>query len=276
MGLEQAREQVDNFATQGAEQREQATPQDSPSAAEQRLLDLNSVEKFKYEGKEWTQKELKEAILRQQDYTKKTQSLSQERQQFVSEKEKAKFDYNLRYDLEQVIANPELADKFREIYPKEYHAFLDRLLPQQQSQQNQAQLPKEVLDKLSKVDQIEKSLMEKDIQVELAQIDSIMDKMSKKYEYADSDTVLAKAQVLSERGTKLTEQQWDELFKENHEAHMGRYKKMYASEFEKQKTANQKGKDTPPGGGVPGQAPVVARTLKEARENAIASLTGGR
>lgn len=279
MAFEQVREQLNNMeSTQQEAQTDKEIPQGSEplTKAEQKILDLDSLDRVSLGGKEWTLKDLKNSILMHQDYTKKTQTLAQERQRL---EEQSKFDLNLRYDLQAVLDNPQLAAEFKKIYPKEYHDLLDKYLSlnqpstQPDSTAQQPQIPKEFL---SRVESIESKFFEKEIEAETAKIDAIIEKYSKQYDLAEVDLVLAKAQALSEKGTKLDEKGWEHIFKTTHEALENRFKERYSKEFKKQQEASKNAKDVPPGGGIPGQAPVTPRTLKEAKEAMIASLTGNK
>jgi hypothetical protein len=275
MGFEQVREQLDKIEStpQEAPQTDNETPQQSEqlTKAEQKILDLDSLDRVSLGGKEWTLKDLKNSILMHQDYTKKTQNLAQERQRL---EEQSKFDLNLRYDLQAVLDNPQLANDFKKIYPKQYHDLLDKYLSlNQQPQENAPQQPAIPKEFLSRVESIESKFFEKEVEAETAKIDSIIEKYSKQFDMADVDLVLAKAQALSEKGTKLDEKGWEQIFKTTHEALETRFKEKYSKEFKKQQDVSSKSKDIPPGGGIPGQAPVMPRTLREAKDAMIESLT---
>ena len=229
---------------QGQDQSHEGSGQSQPQQVE-----LDKLEKFMFEGKEWSPKDLREAMMRQADYTRKTQELSKDRQ-FIEEK---KFVDNLQYDLSEVRNNPHLAEKFRQTYPEKYHAYLDFVLQKEmqqssQQQQPQVQLPKEIMDRLSKVDQIEKQLFEKEVEATTAQLDSMYATMQSKYPMADEKTVTAMARSVLDAGTKLTPEVWERIFKEDHSYHEGRYKKVYSSQVNQQKQANRVAKDVPTGG----------------------------
>lgn len=278
MGLEQAREQMNESLNQETSS-QSALPQESISqdggqkTAEEKLLELDSVQKFKFNGKEWDPKELQKSIMLHSDYTKKTQSLAQERQRLAEEQ---KFDLNLRYDLENVLRDPSLASEFKKLYPKEYHTLLDTYLQKagladQEKPVNQ--VPPEIANRLATIEQ---QLHEKDVEKNIAEIDATIEKLSKEYPRADIELVISRVKALSDQGHKITSDAWKEVFKWSENRNLEAYKKYYSDEFKKQKEASQSAKDIQPGGGVPGQAPVVPKNLKEAREAAIAALSGKR
>src|SRR3954464_16064772 len=82
------------------------------------MVDLESLEKFRYAGREMTPKELQQAVMLQSDYTRKTQQLAEER----------KYYDNLSADLSAVAQNPQLAAKFKEVYPEKFHDYLAYVL----------------------------------------------------------------------------------------------------------------------------------------------------
>ena len=102
------------------------------------IYDLEKLSKFKYQGQELTPKDLEAMILRQKDYTQKTQALSKERESFQSEQ---KFYENLYYDLNNVKNNPQLANEFIKIYPEKFHEYLKQVLGQTDQTQKQEQRP---------------------------------------------------------------------------------------------------------------------------------------
>jgi hypothetical protein len=100
-------EQIEGGNDSPSAQQSEAAPESTP----QTVAELDKLEKFKFEGQEYTPQELKNAILRQSDYTRKTQEFSQER----------RFYDNLQADLRSVRSNPALAAEFRRTYPEKFH-----------------------------------------------------------------------------------------------------------------------------------------------------------
>ena len=58
--------------------------------------------------------------MRMKDYTQKTQRLSP-----IAKEQK--YIENIDADLQAVIANPSLAQQFKQVYPQKYHFLVDRL-----------------------------------------------------------------------------------------------------------------------------------------------------
>lgn len=270
MGLEEAREQLNASIDEAPEK---GAADAAPESKVSEITDLDSLEKFKFDGKEWTAKDLKAAYMMQQDYTRKTQALSEERRRL---EENSKFDLNLKYDLQRVLQDPSLAQQFRSLYPKEYHVFLDKLVGEQQKSEDkgsgQGQVPPELLGRL---DKLESTLFEKDVQNESAQIDSIMQKMAAKYDLAGQvpDLILARAEILAQNG-KLDEKAWESIYKSVQDEAEKLFKGHYDKQFKQQQNASRKAKDAGPGGGTPGQAPVAPKSLKDATRAAMEALAG--
>lgn len=246
----------------------------------QDLIDLGKVEKFLWNGKEMTPKELEQSFMRQSDYTKKTQSLAEER----------KYSENFLFDALQVFRDPKLISKFQQIYPISYQEKLNSVLDEwnnlSQSQKNsvlnqsgqkddKAELPPEVLKRLEKLEGVaqtyEQRVFQEEVKAAEAQIDSALSKYLTKYNLADEESVLAKAQQAHQQGIALNDQTWERLIKLDHEKNMGRYQQHYKSQINKQQDANLRGRDTAAGGGVPGQAP-KRLSFDEATKAAIRDL----
>lgn len=239
-----------------------ATPANSGATASE-LHDLEKLERFKFDGRETTYKDLKSAYMRNEDYTRKTQELSQERNYYD----------NLNADLARVRSNPELATKFREIYPEKFHAYLD-YVSQKQSEAPAAKGAdtQPALDPklISRIDQIEKMVTEDKVTAIEAKLEAQDQRMAAKYAMASIKAVYADAQEMHKKGTKLTEEVWERLWRDNHEEHSKRYEAHYKNQVEKQKEANSRSKDTGAGGGIPGQAPQRV-ALKDVGEHYIKS-----
>lgn len=253
--------------TQESEQSLETSPVEQTSAAPQ-VVDLDSLEKFKYAGRELTPKELQSMIMMQSDYTRKTQALAEER----------KYYDNLGADLAAVKANPSLADRFKSVYPEKFHSYLDYVVSQstqgQGAQQQTQQTPQYQIDPEFKrrFDAIESELNERKIAAINAELDAKFKTLSEKYPYADEEAAIARAQALIDRGEKLTDKVWEGIFKSVHERYDQLIKKQQSAQFNKQKQANLKGKDAAAGGGIPGQAPKQPRTIKEASKFALDEL----
>lgn len=234
------------------------------------MLDLDSAKKFKFQGREWTPEELNKATLMQSDYSRKTQEIAKER----------KFHDNLKADLEHVKRDPNLAEAFKQAYPEKFHDYLRFVLAEakaeakaQQTESNQPlQLPKELQDKMSQVDQFLSEVKTQKQSAIEAEIDSRFDVLSKKYPWADEDVVISKAQSLIDQNKQLPPDQrvqfddktWENLWKSVHSASEAKAKKIYSEQIKQQSAANSKGRDAASSGGIPGQAPRTPKTIKEA------------
>lgn len=234
-----------------------------PSPAEQQIVDLDSVEKFKYAGREWTPKEFQGSYMMQADYTRKTQEIAQER----------KFYDNLDADLERVKSNPDLAEEFKKVYPEKFHRFLgyvESTQPQEQrTQPQQGGLSPEV-DK--RIKQIESKFQEQEAKATDAQVDAMCTRMAKKYPDVREDFAISELQRIladkrkSEPGYQLTPVDWEKAWKSIEDWIGEKSKTRYSALVKGQQAANQRGKDVASGGGIPGQAPKAPRTIKEASE----------
>jgi hypothetical protein len=264
----------------------EATPIEKP-VEPVAVVDLDALDKFKYQGKEWTPEELHAAMLRQQDYTKKTNQIAQERKFYSVEM--PKYIDNLAFDLENVKANPEMADKFREIYPPVFHRMLDRVL--ESSGNNQAsssdaptgdetkvirnlQAKVSFLEKkLGKVDELEKGLEADKMSYWDKYTDKLYTDYSQKYPLASEDTVTALALTAKDKGYQITEGMIEKLFRQDHERREGisatRHKERVRQQVEKSKKA----KDSGQGSDVP-QVVKKRMTISEAAEEAIRHLQG--
>lgn len=227
------------------------------------VVDLSSLEKFKFQEKDWTPKELQSAIMRQKDYSQKTEALSKER----------KYYDNLAYDLANVMRNPGLANRFKEVYPQQFHKFLDEAFSDlikkdqvQGAQQNQEpQVPAEFMNRFANM---ERQLFDHQVKAAEAQIDSVFNGNIKKYPYADEVSVINKAQALIEKNTEMTPSVWNNLFKMEHERGVSIAKKYMEETVKQQKAVQSKTRDSGSGGGAPSAQPRKL-TMKEATEQAI-------
>lgn len=257
----------------------QAAEQEAPQ--QQELVDLSTLGKFKVSGNEMTFDDLQKSILFQKDYTKKTQALSEDRKKL---EEQHKFDTNLRADLLNVMKDPSLADKFRQVYPQQYHDVLEALLNKTPATETKQNVDPALMNRLSKLEQFhtqqQHKLRESEVAASQAAIDSLFTKLQPKYPLADEQIVIAHAQALMEQGAQLMDEKgnliegtWDKIWKNVQEATEKRFTTYQKEQLTKQKTANAKGRDVASGGGIPGQAP-KKMTIKEASEHAISVLSG--
>lgn len=252
--------------TQSTESKETA-PETGGNASD--ILELDKIEKFKFEGKEYTQKELKAAYMRQEDYTRKTQELAQER----------KYIDNLQADLSSIRANPALVDKFKEIYPEKFHGYVDMILAKDEQAKEAGKQPTDTNQVVNpeieaRINRIEQSFFAKEVEAIEATLSSYDSKFSAKYPMANVNDVYAKASLLNQKGEKLSEESWDKLWKSSHDSDKARFETFYKNQIKEQKQAASKAKDTQTGGGIPGQAPQNLK-LKDVRNQMMKDMGRG-
>lgn len=241
-----------------------ATEQLGQKTVEQQLVDLDSVGKFRYGGKEYTPKSFQGAYVPKSEYTKKTQAYAEER----------KFYDNLRYDLASVKTDPSLIERFKQIYPEKYHSYLDFVSNsmnqqnQQQSQQFQNQ-PAADPRYLARLEQVERKFHDQEVRSAETEIQNRFNVLSKKFPMADEEAVLARAQIMAEKGEELDDKSWESLWKMVHDKNQKLADQHYSKKVTNQKQLNQKGKDAGAGGGTPGAAPKMPKTIKEASRFAL-------
>lgn len=271
-------------SSQGKEQASQ--PQNVSQPAAPSLTDISKLEKFMYEGKELTPAELKKMIMFQQDYTKKTQDYSKSKKEFdsvKSEYEKSKeFQSNLAIDLENVSKNPELASKFMEVYPKEYHKLLGYL--QKQEQQEKVQND----PRIEKLETAYQELHEEKVEKASLEIDNAFKEFSQKYPLSnETDVVAALDRILDNkikqaeangentRRVALDKSDYEKCFKASNDYHNKRYEQHYSKQFNNQKDANQLAKSPAAGGGTASNAPQKIKTFRDAELAAEEAMRSG-
>lgn len=267
---------------------------EAKAAAINEYLDFeaNKTKKLKVGDQEFTLEELQKGHLRQQDYTRKTQELAQER----------KYADNLDADLEKIAGDPALLVEFKRIYPEKYHALADRAARYSSGKPAETnpgagkdgaqKADPELLAKVKKLEDAESAraaeAREREIKSYEQEIDSTMKELAPKYPLANDDLVLVKAQQLlhhlrakaGERGEdaakiKLTKQHWERVYKLTHEQSEKAYQAHYNKQRQKQQGAHSQGRDVAAGGAAPGQAPAGMK-LKDVKDHMIASLEAKR
>lgn len=251
------------FEQEGVEQPQEEIQQETPAeqTEAEKVTELEALEKFKFEGREWTAKDLKNSYLMHDDYTRKTQALAEERNKYTEER---KYYDNLQADLEWIKSHPNDVAKFKSTYPEKFHKYLGYVQTPQEGAPQKAQIDPSIQERLDRFDRLEAEFNQKKVEAIDAELDAKFSKLSEKYAYANEESVIARAQSLLDKGEKLTDQVWDQLWKADNDRVQKLAEKYYADKVNKQKTANAQGKDVASGGGTPGTAPVVARTIKEA------------
>lgn len=243
--------------SQSNEQVSETATQEQPS-----LVELDSLEKFRFQGRELTPKDLMSSVMMQSDYTRKTQEIAQER----------KYYENLQADLDYVKQNPQMIDQFKQLYPEKFHRFLGYVVTDQSKLNNQVNLPPDIMKRLDKIDLLEKEYTDSKVKAIEAELDAKFKVYSEKYPMADEEAVIARAQSLLDKGEKLTDKAWDTLWKTVNDKNQKLADKYYSTKVNQQKQVSQKSKDVSLGGGIPGQAPKMPRTIKEASEMALREL----
>jgi hypothetical protein len=245
---------------------QESTQEQTSQAAAPSIPDLDSMERFKYAGRELTPKELQSMVLMQSDYTKKTQALAEER----------KYYDNLSADLAAVKANPAMVEKFKSIYPEKFHSYLGYVTPAQHAQAQQAQQAQQYAQidpqVMQRFQALEADMNTRAVAAINAELDAKFKTLSEKFPYSDEESAIARAQALIDRGEKLTDKVWEGIWKSVHEKNEAKFKQLQSQAAQKQKSANAKGKDVASGGGIPGQAPVKPKTIKEATKYALEAM----
>src|SRR3954471_25040474 len=229
--------------------RHESNPSDGQSISA--IMELDKLEKFKFEGREWTPKELKDAYMMQSDYSRKTEAIAQER----------KYYDNLAADLDSVRNDPSLMAKFKELYPQKFHSYLSVLSQNQatNSEQSKPAVAPEVANRIEKLEQFITQFETKNLE---AEVDTAFNKLTEKYPMADERVVTASANLALQQGVRLRGEdgklnvgELEKIFKSEHERTQKAYDAHYKQQVEKQKQASAKSRDVASGGGVPGQAP---------------------
>lgn len=290
-GFESAREAIEEkFGdTTSPDENQKDQPSDqAPAVAEadasghtkaeaQAIAELDKMDKFKLDGQEWTLKDLKAAIMRQKDYTQKTQSLAETRKTFDESK---KFYENLPYDLRALEKNPALLNEFLRVYPKEFHKHAQDIF--QANNQNEApkqnvqQQPQVDVEMMSRLTHLEKFYHEQEVAKNEQVINSMIDKFSQSYPRAGAfkEMVLGRAFEAHSQGVQLNEAEWENIFKQVNSEVETILKSETKQQQKKQMEANAKAKGVSAGGGTAAQAPKKFKNLGEVTDFAVQSLTG--
>lgn len=272
----------DGSSSQSDNQNIETTPQSpAPHVASQgqtqaqanAIAELDKMEKFRFEGQEYTPKALKEAILRMQDYTRKTQEHSRNVESF---KQEQKFYENLASDLDAVRKDRNLASEFIKIYPEKFHGALKQVLSESTGQssgaQGQTSAPFDV-ETQGRLAKLEKHFQEQEIAKNKTEIESNISKYSKQFPKAIPELAIAQVFEAYNSGVKPTAETWEQAFKASADLMEKRLKEHYGELQKKQTVANSKARDVDTGGGTPGRAPKKFGKLSEVTEYAAESLS---
>jgi hypothetical protein len=252
-------------------------------AEAQAIADLSKFKEVTINGQKMSIEDLQKSIMRQNDYTRKTQELAKQRQ------EVEKYESNIWADLEKVKRDPRLATEFKRLYPAKYHTAL-RFVQQggdpQQAQAAQQGLPPELEERFNRYDQFINETTQEKVQAEQqaleANLQSFETNLLKKYPKADPIAAYtfaenAKARFEQENGRPMTAKDLNEKFMEPHfkasHDHQVKLFNQWQKEMAKQaQNTNRVASDTGRGGGTPGGAPSKMR-LKDVADHILSGPT---
>lgn len=253
---------------------ETAAQETKPETNEPQITDLDSLERFRFQGRELSKDDLQKLLTGATDAK--------------PESEHAKFDLNFRFDLAAVLESPSLLAKFRQIYPPEYVQLAERALKAQGVQPAQdaskattdAKPADPRFEEVYQIAQEWKSAQREQRVSEIkSALDSSFEKLGKKYPDADPEVINSRLFAMRQQGVelrtkegKLREDVIEKLFKEDHAKREAAYEAKYRQKVDAQKRANNQARDVGKGGSASSPPPVKPRTIKEATAAALASL----
>jgi len=249
---------------------ETSTPAAADTSPASSVTDLDGLSEFTWQGEKRSPDWL------HQIYSEH-KTLSEQHKSFAQEQ---KFTENLEADLDNVLKDPNLAQRFKEVYPKKFHGLVDRLLKtgQATAQPTTAQpnLSPEVLQRLENQDQrlkfFEERAYQSEVQSASAAIDKVTGPLFEKYGMANEDQVFSRAEAALQGGQKLTGAVWERLIRESHEKMTKKVDQINGAKLKEQIEKGKRGADTGPGGSAPGAAPKRAGNISSATDDYIASL----
>lgn len=231
------------------------------------ITNLDSLSQWQYQGKTFTPDEWASIHSEHSEWKEK-----------IGEYEKTqKYLDNFETDLENVLNDPRLAERFKQVYPKPFHVALDRLLskptPQPTVQSGNAQslsLPKEFLSEFNQIKAQLQGITQESQKVKeeaaAAHLDATLPKLLTKYPMASEVEVLTRAEALLSQKQKVTDAVFERLARESHEAYTKKADQYHGAKLKEQLAKGERAKDTGSGGGSPGMKPNRPRTFDEARE----------
>jgi hypothetical protein len=212
----------------------------------------------------------------QADYTKKTQTFAQERQQWTRSSQAIK-DGSVEADLEKVRSGQASIADFKRVYHKDFHHYVDQLIGQQQNRKGQNQqggIDPAFLNDVNQIKQqfhqMQTDAIDKELEVKEAEF-------TKKYPFADPAAAYMQAEAIldnkNQNGLKpeITSREWDAIWKAANDKQSERFKQYQSNLVKGQRTQNAKSRDVGAGGGIPGQAPVRPKNIKQATEMLMAN-----
>lgn len=270
-----ASSQSDNLENESQGDR---TPQDSPDqrqasheseTQEERVNpDLERIERFMFQGKEYTPKELGTLLAREQEQTKaftqKMQALAEERKAFESSRTaNQKYDDALGIDLQKVRENPNLAQEFIRTYPESYHRHLRAVLgstsnSQEQTGSSSPQIPVELM---SEVQQLRTYVQAQEVAKVEATIEKDLARVMTEFKHANRKEVLADvwefhnslaSDPVTGKKPPVPPEIWAKAAEASHNDRVEWAKNYQRDLQQQQKQANLKARDVGSGGGTPG------------------------
>lgn len=254
---------------------DQQTSQTQENVETPKATELEALSEFSFGGEKLTPDQLQKIMSEHKSYQTQVDEYSKDK----------KFQDNLEADIDSVLSNPNLASKFKQIYPQKYHGILDRLLKTSspgETQENKAapsSLPKEFLNEFNEMKEWKKFQEQRTYQAEVesanAKLDAVLPPMFKKYPMASEDQVYARAESILAKDQKMTDATWERLIRESHEAFVKRADQYHGEKIKTQLEKGKQGKDIGIGGATPGQAPKRAKNFDQAYEEMMSSLKNG-
>lgn len=245
------------------------TENGAPGSAEApSITDLDGLSEFKFQGKSYTPEKLA-------SFFKERESLSQA----AKYKE---FAENVQVDLDYLLQDPSAIERFKQIYPREYHALAEKYAKVTRPDASKPEgtqgtsLPKEFQDRMSglesKVQRYERMAHEAEVAKHEAYLQKTVDPLFEKFAFASSDAVYAKAEAMIASGYQMTDAAWERLIKENHLANEKRFEARHNAKVKEQIEKGNQAKDTGAGGSAPGHSQGAPTTWEQGRANAYAAL----
>lgn len=265
---------------------------DSATQKIEELLDLDkSDQRLRLNGREYSKQELIDSILRQDDYSKKTKALSEQR----------KYVSNFPADLASVVSGQYTLEQLKGVYGKgapELVKIAEALIgktskPEPKTEQPAAgsdigkQIEAILESKLAPLFENQKAQAERERQTAIeaagVELDSIFKELETKYPEANSELISARLETAMRNGYdvldgegKFKKASIEKLFEKSHAETEERFAKKYGDKVKNQKTANSRGIDSGRGGGTPGQAPKKLTSLKDVRRQIEDDIDAGR
>lgn len=228
---------------------------DQSASKQPGLPDLDKMDRFTFNGREMTLKDLKSAYMAHSDYTKKTQALANER----------KFIDNLESDLDMVKNNPSLAEQFKSVYPQAYHRYLKYAAGEAQTQQQRPGVEANpeitsLKSQLQEIREFQDSIKIKELESQFSTI--FNDSIKAKYKWVDEDNLVGLAREAVQAGYQLRDANGkidrnvlEQIARGENERLEKKFQEYQKGIVDKQRVANKSARDVGAGGGIAGAAP---------------------